>query len=111
VPSAVFDLESETPEATEDGPVECLLVIVRGVLVESRGEVVAKVGEDLRSGFDQVDVVAIAFLRFSAIGLVVGPFRSDAVLDEATLLPLEEVELTIDELRESRASDPHSSSS
>src|SRR6266567_3832579 len=62
VTSPVLDLEGEAPEATENGVVEGSLVLVGHVLLERRGEVVAEVGENLRAGLDEVDVVTVALL-------------------------------------------------
>jgi len=60
----------------------------------------ADVGEDLRAGLDEVDVVAVPLLRLVALGTVVEPLRREAVLDEPAVLPLEQVELTVDEIAE-----------
>ena len=56
-------------------------VLLRSVLVERRSEIVAQVGEQLGPGLDEVDVVAVAFLRLVALGLVVRLLGGDAVGD------------------------------
>ena len=105
-PSAVLDLEREAPEASQHGLVEGLLVLLGRILLERRREVVTKVGQDLGPRLDEVDVVAVALLRLVAWRLVVRPLGRDTVFDEPALLAFEDVELAIDELRETCAPEP-----
>ena len=93
-----------------DCAVERLLVLLRRVLVEGRREVVAKVGKHLGCRLDEVDVVAIAFFRLAALGPVVRTLGGDAVLDETALLALEQIELPLDQVGETRAPESHVSS-
>src|SRR2546430_2755602 len=77
--SAVLDLEGEAAEALEHGVVEGVLVLLARVLVEGRGEVVPKVRQQLRPGFDQVDVIAVTLLSFVARRAIVGTLGGEAV--------------------------------
>ena len=101
---------AKTAEALADFAVERLLVLLRRVVVEGRREVVAKVGKHLGCRLDEVDVVAVAFFRFAALGPVVGTLGGDAVLDETALLALEQIELPLDQVGETHAPEPHVSS-
>ena len=68
---------------------------------------VAQIGEQLGPGLDEVDVVAVTFLGFVALGPRVRLFRRDAVVDQAAMLALEELELPVDQIAEARASQSH----
>ena len=84
-------------------------VLLRCVIVECRGEVVAQVGEDFRPRLDEIDIVAVPFLGFVAFCAVVRALCGDAVVDQSALLSLEEVELSLDQVGEARTSQPHTS--
>jgi len=79
-------------------------------LVESGGKAVAQVGQHLRPRLDEIDVVAVAFLRLVALGAVVGTLGLLAVPDQAGVLALEEVELPLDRVLEGLAAKDQSSS-
>ena len=61
---------------------------------------VAKVGEQLGGRLDDVDVLAVAFLRRLARGLVVGPLCLFALPDELRVVLQEDVQLARDDLGE-----------
>src|SRR6185437_5752846 len=67
----VLDLEPEAGQPLDDRAVEGVLVVVRRGLVERRGEVVPKVGEDLGARLDELLVVAETLLGLLPAGAVV----------------------------------------
>jgi hypothetical protein len=89
--------------------VEGFLVRGHGVRVEGRGVRVAERGEQLGTRLDEVEVVAVALLRFVSLGAVVGRLRGCAVPDQVGVLTLEEVELAADDVGKSPPSDQRSS--
>src|SRR5206468_4081080 len=82
--SAVLDLECETAKALQDRAVEGVLVLLGGVVIEGRGEVVSQVGKHLGASLYEVDVVAVAFLGIAATGSVLRPLRHDSAGSELT---------------------------
>jgi len=73
--------------------------------------VVADVCEQFRARLDEVQVIAVALLRLVAFGVVVGALGGVAVVDQAALLPLEQIELSRDRVREAAPAEDQSSSS
>ncbi len=72
---------------------------------------VADVCEQFRARLDEVQVIAVALLRLVAFGVVVGALGGVAVVDQAALLPLEQIELSRDRVREAAPAEDQSSSS
>ncbi len=77
----------------------------RGVLVERPRETVAHVGERLRRGLDDVDVVAVRLLGLVARRAIVLPLGGAAVRDQLRLVLGEDVELAGDHVGEAAAED------
>ena len=71
---------------------------------------VAHVGQDLRSGLDGVDVVAVELLGLVAVRAVVRLEAGRDLFDHLAVLAHEQLELRVDHLREARAAEHHSSS-
>ena len=72
---------------------------------------VADVGQQLGPGLDEVQIVAVAFLRLAAVRMVVGTLGGVAVVDQAAVLALEEIELARDRVGEAAPAEDQSSSS
>ena len=70
---------------------------------------VAQIGEQLGSGLDEVDVVAVAFLGLAPLRPGVRVLRGNAVVDQAAMLMFEQVELALDQIAEPHAPQPHAS--
>ena len=96
----VLDLEPEARQPLLDRAVERFLVLLGGLLVERRGEVVAQPGEDLGAVLDELLVVAEALLGPVALGPVVGALGGVAGLQQLEVVAHEEVELPRDHLGE-----------
>ena len=80
---------------------------VGGLLVERGREVVAQPGEDFGAGLDEVDVVAVTLLGLVARSSVVRALGRDAVVDQAALVPFEQIKLPLDHVREACPPDSH----
>ena len=72
---------------------------------------VADVGQQLRPGLDEVQIVAVAFLRLAAVRMVVSALGGVAVVDQAAVVALEEIELARDRVGEAASAEDQSSSS
>ena len=109
VPSGLLDLEGEPWQSSPDGAVEDVLVLLGPLHGKARSVVVPEVSEKLRPCLHEVDLVAVALLRLLARRQVVRTLGGLALGHEAGVLPLEQVELTRDELGETAAPDHVSS--
>jgi hypothetical protein len=78
--------------------VEGLHVLLCRLRAERRGVVVAKLRERLGAGFNEVHEVAVQLLRVLTRRTVVGVFRVVALLDQLSLLTLEQVQLAADDI-------------
>jgi hypothetical protein len=102
---SVLDLESEPGQPPAHRAVELGAVLQSGGFAQPRAEMVAKVGEDLGAGLDEVLVVAVALLRLVAGGTVVGALRLLAILDQSSVVAREKVELRRDDVGEAPSPD------
>src|SRR3712207_4176578 len=98
--SALVQLDRELWEPPRHGAVERSGVLLRGRLVERRGEPVPHRGQLLAPGRGEVEVVGVALLGLFAACVVVRALGRLALGDQARVLALEEGELALDRVGE-----------
>src|SRR4051794_4543775 len=103
----LLDLEPEAGELFRDRPVEGGLVLLRGVLVERRGEVVPQPREDLGAVLDQLLIVPEQLFAGTALGAVVGALGLVAGLEQLEVVAHEQVELPRDQVGEAAPAHVH----
>src|SRR5215217_8766374 len=95
---ALLDREGERAPAVDDAAVELLDVLLGVVLVERARVRVAEFGKPVGGGLDCELVVAVQLLRLVAVGAVVLVECTIDVVEQVSVLFLEERELAFDDL-------------